>query len=234
MKDINDKLLETLAQVQSLGDATSKTMQEITDGDESEMLEELQGEMPSFELSEKETKIEDEDSSDIQTDYARSRNFTYALQEISLTMLKNVCSIAVATQHPRAYDTFNALLTNMRGLNKDLMDINRAAAETRAKTRTLPPPIPKEEPGHGDGLSVEVKDADGNVVRVSTQPRPTSKNILEVIRQAKEKKQELDTSEIADRARELDRLEQERLNAVEAEFSEVENQEDGDTTTQED
>lgn len=223
--DFQSKLLATLQTVEAMDKAASDVKKEITETDDCSVLDGIEAEMPNVELAELESKLGDEDESDIQTDYKRARNFTYALQEISLTMMRNACKLAVGTQHPKAYDTFNNLLTNMRGLNKDLLEINKAANEVRKTNRELPP---KDRPVNGDGGTDVTVTADGQTVAVSITKRPTTQSILEIIKAAKESGELLDNDEIAKRA-----LQKEAEESQEAEFSEIEEPENVDLELEE-
>lgn len=208
-----ENLMKTLSEVEALDKAANAVGNE-EGGSEQPLFE---SSMPTFDIAVKESKLTDEDESDIKTDYDRARNLTYALQDISLVMLKNSCSMAVATQHPKAYSTFNEIITNLRGLNKDLLDINKAANEVRIKSRTVPDPKKPET----DGMTTTVT-SDGNTMTVTMGPRPTTKSIFDVMNEAKKAGQSLENDEITKRALELDGIStDENVNAIDGSYTEV-------------
>lgn len=76
---------------------------------------------------------ESEDHSDIRDDYITSRNITHALIGMAGEALNGALSVAVETQHPKAYSVFNELATTMRGLSKDLLDMQKIFKEITAE-----------------------------------------------------------------------------------------------------
>lgn len=88
--------------------------------------------------------------SDIRDDYVTSRNLTHTLIDMAGQALEGALSVAIETQHPKAYTIFNELATTMRGLSKDLLEMQKiykditaekaarqAAAEEAAKGKTV-------------------------------------------------------------------------------------------------
>ena len=207
--DIEKRLMATLVSVEAMDKAASETRSEVDEN--GEVMDAIQSELPDVSIRELESKLTGENGSDLEEDYKRARNFTYALQEISLVMMKNIVSLAVGTAHPRAYDTFNSLLTNMRGLNKDLLEINKSANDVKQQSRTMPP---AEKPPETD--SETTVTTDGNTVTVTMGKRPTTQSILEIMKKAKENNEIIDNNEIARRAAEM-----EAEAAEEAEFQEM-------------
>lgn len=203
-ESLSDRLMATLEQVQAMDVAAAKVGTDMMDPDNTEA-DAFSQEIPDVEVKNIASSAEEEEGSDITTDYKRARDITYALQEVSIVMLKNACSMACTTAHPRAYDVVNNIMTNMRGLNKDLMDYQKTFYEGKGKKRLLPA---KEQPQGGDGGGMEVGvTTDGTSVQLTIGPRPTTQNIMEVIRQAREKGidvSKLDNKQIIELAQQAD------------------------------
>lgn len=203
-ESLSDRLMATLEQVQAMDVAAAKVGTDMMDPDNNEA-DAFTQDIPEVEIKNIDSSAEEEEGSDITTDYKRSRDITYALQEVSIVMLKNACSMACTTAHPRAYDVVNNIMTNMRGLNKDLMDYQKIFYEGKGKKRLLPA---KEQPQGGDGGGMEVGlSTDGTSVQLTIGPRPTTQNIMEVIRQAREKGidvSKLDNKQIIELAQQAD------------------------------
>ncbi len=170
-QSISDRLMETMQQIQAVNTASSEAINEI--GDESFGEAMLPAEMPDCTINPIQTNLEDEPSSDIKTDYTRAREYTYALQDIGLIMLKNAAQMAVATQQPKAYTSVNELMNTMRNLNKDLMDIQKSVMDGTKKKRELPAPEVKEEEGDENDLEVTALKITGK--KMSTQ------NVIDVM-----------------------------------------------------
>lgn len=181
---LSDRLMATLEQVQAMDGAAAKVGTEMMDPENTEV-DAFNQEIPEVEIKAIDSLAEEEDGSDITTDYKRSRDITYALQEVSIVMLKNACAMACTTAHPRAYDVVNNIMTTMRGLNKDLMDHQKIFYEGKGKKRLLPA---KDQPpgGDGEGLGVGIT-SDGTSVQLTIGPRPTTQNIMQVIKEARER-----------------------------------------------
>lgn len=203
-ESLSDRLMATLEQVQAMDVAAAKVGTDMMDPDNNEA-DAFTQDIPEVEIKNIDSSAEEEEGSDITTDYKRSRDITYALQEVSIVMLKNACSMACTTAHPRAYDVVNNIMTTMRGLNKDLMDYQKIFYEGKGKKRLLPA---KEQPQGGDGGGMEVGlSTDGTSVQLTIGPRPTTQNIMEVIRQAREKGidvSKLDNKQIIELAQQAD------------------------------
>lgn len=75
----------------------------------------------------------DSDASDIRDDYVTSRNITHTLIDMAGSALEGALSVAVETQHPKAYSVFNELATTMRGLSKDLLEMQKIYKEITAE-----------------------------------------------------------------------------------------------------
>lgn len=185
--DLNERLLKTLDAINAI-DSGAKAVTSALDGDsEEDPMEAFSSEIPDVEVKELPTEETNEEETDLLKDYVRSRNFTYAMQDTSLVMLKNLCQIAATTMHPKAYDSVNQMLNTMRGMNKDLMGFQKLLLESRGKKRTLPVKNLQE----GESFVHSVTDENGSTLTISTRDRPTTTNILEVIRKAKEQGKDL-------------------------------------------
>lgn len=62
------------------------------------------------------------ENSDLKDDYIEARNITYTLVEMTGRVLQGSMDVALESQHPKAYDSFNALANTMRGIAKDLIE----------------------------------------------------------------------------------------------------------------
>ena len=74
-----------------------------------------------------------ENGSDIRDDYVTSRNITHTLIDMAGQALEGALSVAIETQHPKAYGVFNELATTMRGLSKDLLEMQKIYKEITAE-----------------------------------------------------------------------------------------------------
>lgn len=74
-----------------------------------------------------------EGGSDIRDDYVTSRNITHTLIDMAGQALEGALSVAIETQHPKAYTVFNELATTMRGLSKDLLEMQKIYKEITAE-----------------------------------------------------------------------------------------------------
>jgi len=211
---LSQRLLETLDTIKSIDQGASQVAKEISDGDEESGLG-FSAELPTIEIIKQETRAEDEENSDLLEDYRRARDFTYALQDATLVMLKNAATMAVATAHPRAYGVVNEIVTNMRGLNKDLMDIQKSLNESRTKHRTVPNVEQKEPEGGDVGVGVQTNPDGSTSIGIRVGSRASTMNILEVLKKARESGLDLSTLNNEDIASAAERLE-----AVEGEFFE--------------
>lgn len=186
--DLNERLLRTLDAIHAVDNGAKAVTTSLTgEGDEADPMEAFSSEIPTVEVKELDTEETAEEETDLLKDYTRARNFTYAMQDVSLVMLKNLCQIAATTMHPKAYDSVNQMMTTMRGMNKDLMDFQKQLLESRGKKRTLP----NKTLAEGETFLHNVVDENGSTLTISTRDRPTTTNILEVIRKAKEQGKDL-------------------------------------------
>lgn len=185
--DLNERLLRTLDAIHAVDNGAKAVTTSLTEEGEVDPMEAFSSEIPNVEVKELDTEETAEEETDLLKDYTRARNFTYALQDVSLVMLKNLCQIAATTMHPKAYDSVNQMMSTMRGMNKDLMDFQKQLLESRGKKRTLP----NKTLAEGETYIQNVVDEHGATLTISTRDRPTTTNILEVIRKAKEQGKDL-------------------------------------------
>lgn len=185
--DLNERLLRTLDAIHAVDNGAKAVTTSLTEEGEDDPMEAFSSEIPNVEVKELDTEETAEEETDLLKDYTRARNFTYAMQDVSLVMLKNLCQIAATTMHPKAYDSVNQMMSTMRGMNKDLMDFQKQLLESRGKKRTLP----NKTLAEGETYIQNVVDEHGATLTISTRDRPTTTNILEVIRKAKEQGKDL-------------------------------------------
>lgn len=209
--DLNERLLKTLDAINSIDNGTrAVTTGTLGDSDEDPM-EAFSSEIPNVEVKDLDSEEKNEEETDLLKDYKRARNYTYAMQDISLVMLKNLTQIAATTMHPKAYDSVKQMLDTMRGMNKDLMDFQKLLLESRSKKRTLPLKTPLEE---GESRLHSVTDENGTTLTISTKDRPTTTNILEAIRKAKERGEDLSKLDNQMIVAEAELLEQDEIEVI--------------------
>lgn len=185
--DLNERLLKTLDAINAVDNGAKAVTSALGGDSDEDPMEAFSSDIPDVEVKELPSEEDTEEQTDLLKDYVRSRNFTYAMQDVSLVMLKNLCQIAATTMHPKAYDSVNQMLNTMRGMNKDLMDYQKLLLESRGKRRTLPPKTLAE----GETFVHGSIDENGTTLTISSRERPTTTNILEVIRKAKEQGRDL-------------------------------------------
>jgi uncharacterized protein YoxC len=71
------------------------------------------------------TTIPVTENSDLRDDYITSRNITHALIDYAGNALQGALVVALETQHPKAFEVFDKLANTMRGLSKDLIDMQK-------------------------------------------------------------------------------------------------------------
>lgn len=127
MTTMSDRLKDTLGMLETKG-VDVKNVPSKFEGDDEEFL----GGHPSsggavipFKPKEVATSVPATANSDIRDDYVTSRNITHTLIEMAGSALEGALSVAVETQHPKAYTVFNELATTMRGLSKDLLEMQK-------------------------------------------------------------------------------------------------------------
>lgn len=63
--------------------------------------------------------------SDLRDDYVTSRNITHSLIDYAGNALQGALTVAIETQHPKAFEVFDKLANTMRGLSRDLIDMQK-------------------------------------------------------------------------------------------------------------
>lgn len=126
MTTMSDRLKDTLGLLESNGIEVKNTPSHFEDD------EGFVGGHPSsggavipFKPKEVATSVPETANSDIRDDYVTSRNITHTLIEMAGSALEGALSVAVETQHPKAYTVFNELANTMRGLSKDLLEMQK-------------------------------------------------------------------------------------------------------------
>lgn len=123
------------------------------------------------------TTIPDIASSDLKEDYVEARNVTYTLMEMTGRALNGALEVAIESQHPKAYDSFNALAQTMRGISKDLLEFQKIYKEIVNNSPRVAN-ITQNNITVGEGGEIV---ADGNNVTVST-------SVKDILKQMKEQK----------------------------------------------
>lgn len=175
-KSLSEGLLQTLQAARSQDSANRQLSREGAgldeDFDDTNDIE--------VEVKEKESKFKEDSETDIAEDFKRARNVTYACQELMIEMLGDAAKLAISTENPRAFDIVNNIVTNVRGLNRDLLDFNKAAIEAKGKSNPQ---------NTGDGESGTHVSIDENGAVSVTQTRRTSTvSLLEKIEAARKAK----------------------------------------------
>lgn len=128
MATMSDRLKDTLGLLESKGVEVKNVRSEFEGDDD----ENFVGGHPSsggalipFKPKEVATSAPETANSDIRDDYVTSRNITHTLIEMAGSALEGALDVAIQTQHPKAYTVFNELATTMRGLSKDLLEMQK-------------------------------------------------------------------------------------------------------------
>lgn len=126
MTTMSDRLKDTLGLLESNGIEIKQSSSQFDSDDD------FVGGHPSsggavipFKPKEIATSVPETANSDIRDDYVTSRNITHTLIEMAGSALEGALSVAVETQHPKAYTVFNELANTMRGLSKDLLEMQK-------------------------------------------------------------------------------------------------------------
>lgn len=130
MNNMSDRLKGTLEQIS----APNATLNDINvDFKDDDIIPSRGGELIPFEMKEVATSVpEVEDNTDIRDDYVTARNLTHTLIEMSGSAIQGALVVAIQTQHPKAFSVFNELATTMRGLSKDLLEMQKIYKEISA------------------------------------------------------------------------------------------------------
>lgn len=131
MSTMSDRLKETLGMLESKG-VEIKQVPTFDDSD-AEVVGARGGALIPFEPKNIPTSIPETENSDIREDYITSRNITHTLIDMAGSALEGALSVAIETQHPKAYTVFNELATTMRGLSKDLLEMQKIYKEISAE-----------------------------------------------------------------------------------------------------
>lgn len=178
--NISDRLLNSLTQITAQDEANAQLSRELMDptefgaapGVDDDDYTHAVVDVPQIKIETKESKLPDIPDTNLTADANRVRDVTYAMQEVSIELLKGSVKMACETENPRAYTVCNELMTTIRGLNKDLLEAARTIEEVKQKAK--PAAIAE------GGTQVEV-DEDGKV-KVTTAPKGHStKNLLALV-----------------------------------------------------
>lgn len=115
---MNNSILEQLGIIPPSGDSRDYEPEEIVRPE--------RGELVVDPISSNTQEIE---NSDAQQDYLNARNNLYAMIKMTGDMSFVAMHVAKETEHPRSFEAFNSLITSMRTLNKDLIDMHKTMKE---------------------------------------------------------------------------------------------------------
>lgn len=132
MSTMSDRLKETLGMLESKG-VEIKQVPSFEDAESDEIVGARGGAIVPFVPKEIATSIPETENSDIRDDYITSRNITHTLIDMAGSALQGALDVAIETQHPKAYTVFNELATTMRGLSKDLLEMQKIYKEISAE-----------------------------------------------------------------------------------------------------
>lgn len=123
-----------------------------------------------FKLEERETKVPKFVDSDVNEDYQRARSVTYSVQDACITMMARAMKLAAETENPRAFNVFTDLVGNVRGLNKDLMDMQKTFKHVTADVTPANQPDPEQQGGKsGATLTVPLGSNTANLLKMLEQ-----------------------------------------------------------------
>lgn len=125
MTTMSERLKDTLGMLESKGIEVKNVPSDFESDEEDFVGAHKGGAIIPFKPKEVATSVPETANSDIRDDYVTSRNITHTLIEMAGTALEGALSVAVETQHPKAYTVFNELATTMRGLSKDLLEMQK-------------------------------------------------------------------------------------------------------------
>ena len=72
-----------------------------------------------------ESSVSTLEKTDLGDDYITSRNITHALIDYAGSALQGALQVSIESQHPKAFEMFDRLANTMRGLSKDLIDMQK-------------------------------------------------------------------------------------------------------------
>lgn len=125
MTTMSDRLKDTLGMLEDKGVEIKKVSTQFDDDDDYLGGSPSMGAVIPFKPKDVATSVPETANSDIRDDYITSRNITHTLIEMAGGALEGALSVALETQHPKAYTVFNELATTMRGLSKDLLEMQK-------------------------------------------------------------------------------------------------------------
>jgi hypothetical protein len=126
---MSKRLSDTLGMLESRGIDIIEAPQY---GNESETVSSQGGAVIPFVPKNVPSTLLEADVSDIRDDYITSRNLTHTLIDMAGKALEGSLSVAVETQHPKAFTVFNELANTMRLLSKDLLEMQKIYKEITA------------------------------------------------------------------------------------------------------
>lgn len=95
-----------------------------------------------FVIEDQKSDVPDLIQSDAKTDYVFARSLNYTLIKMTTQALARSLEIVRETEAPRAFEAFNNLATTVRGLNKDLLDLQKVYKEvTKDRPEMNKPPV---------------------------------------------------------------------------------------------
>lgn len=127
---MSERLKETLGMLESKG---VELKQAPSYDDDEEIVGTRGGAVIPFVPKQVATSIPESENSDIRDDYITSRNITHTLIDMAGQALEGALGVAIETQHPKAYGVFNELATTMRGLSKDLLEMQKIYKDITAE-----------------------------------------------------------------------------------------------------
>jgi hypothetical protein len=130
---MSDRLKSTLGMLESQGIEVKSVPMYDDNNDEASYSGSRGGEVVPFVPKQVATNIPESENSDIREDYITSRNITHTLIDMAGGALEGALSVALETQHPKAFSVFNELATTMRGLSKDLIEMQKIYKEITAE-----------------------------------------------------------------------------------------------------
>lgn len=124
-----------------------------------------------FEVQEIPTSVPDLNQTDAKVDYVVARNHTYTLLTMTSQAVARALQVAQETEHPRAFESFNSLVTTARLLTQDLLGMQKVFKEvTKERPEMTPAPATNQTQVNGDVII--------------NQPGATTTNLLQMLNEA--------------------------------------------------
>lgn len=176
MNNMSDRLKGTLEQI----DNSKAGLNDIsTDFADEDVIGQRGGEVIPFEMKQVPTSVPVvEECSDIRDDYVTARNITHTLIEMGGSAIQGALDVAIQTQHPKAYTVFNELATTMRGLSKDLLEMQKIYKEISAE---------KEAKKEAARVAANQNSGGGNTTINNNFANMSLADVLKMAQAAKEK-----------------------------------------------